>query len=92
MCLIALLAWLSPRFALFVMWVFTDRLNQAFDSFLIGLLGFVLVPYAAVLYVLANQPGKGVSGFGWVLVGVGLLLDLGSWGGAGDQSKRRRNR
>ena len=91
MCLIALIAWLSPRFAIFVMWVFTDRLRLAFDSFLIGALGFALVPYATVLYALAHQPGVGVRGFGWVLVVVGLMLDMGSWG-AGDRSRRRRSR
>ena len=35
-CLIALLVWLSPRFALVIMQLFTDRLALAMDSFCTG--------------------------------------------------------
>lgn len=89
-CILALLAWISPRFALFLMWVFSDRLTVAFDSFLIGALGFVLLPYTAAMYALAYQPRVGVSGFGYILVGFAILMDLGSWGFGGDKANRRR--
>ena len=35
-CLIALLAWLSPRFVIVLLQLFTDRMSHAMDSFLIG--------------------------------------------------------
>jgi hypothetical protein len=89
-CLIALLAWVSPRFAIFVMWLFTDRLSTAMDSFLVGLLGFLLLPYTTVLYALAHDPVSGVSGLGWFLVALGFGFDLASWFGGGSQARRRR--
>ena len=45
MCLLVLLAWLSPRLAIFVLWVFTDRMTVAFHSFWVGSPG---LPAAAV--------------------------------------------
>lgn len=61
-CLVALLAWISPRLVLFLMWVFSDRLSIAFDSFIVGALGFVFLPYTAVIYALVYAPFGGVSG------------------------------
>ena len=90
-CLAVLFAWLSPRFALTFMWIFTDKLTVAFDSFLIGLAGFVLLPYTAVFYALTYSVTRGgPSGFGWLLVAFGALLDLGSWLGAGRQAQNRQ--
>ena len=32
-CLVALAAFLSPRFAIFLIWLFSDRMSIAFGSF-----------------------------------------------------------
>jgi hypothetical protein len=81
-CLVALAAWISPRFVLVLLWLFTSRLTAAFHSGWEGVLGFLFVPYATVFYALVYRPGSGpdsgVHGFGWVLVAVGLLFDLSS--------------
>jgi len=90
MCLIAFIGLAAPRFALFLMWIFTGRLSQAFDSFVIGALGFALLPFTTMFYALAHQAGTGVGGFGYVLVGLGLLLDLGSYGNGGQQGQKYR--
>lgn len=89
-CLVALLVWLSPRFALVIMQLFTDKLSISMDSFLMGILGFVFLPYTTVFYALCYAPIGGVSGFGWFLVALGFLLDLGSWFGGGKQAQRRQ--
>jgi hypothetical protein len=67
-----------PRFTIFLLWLFSDRLDRAFDSFLVGFLGFLLLPYTTVLYALVYDPQDGVSGIGWFLVVVGFLFDLAS--------------
>jgi hypothetical protein len=77
-CLLALFAWISPRFVLALLYVFTSRLSLAFSSGWEGLLGFFVLPYATLFYALVYQPGPGVHGFGWLVVAVGLLLDLSS--------------
>jgi hypothetical protein len=92
-CLLALFAWISPRFVLALLYVFTNRLSLAFTSGWEGLLRFFLVPYTTLFYALVYSPGIGVHGFGWVLVAVGLFLDLSSVDagrGAGARVRARR--
>jgi hypothetical protein len=77
-CLLALFAWISPRFVLAILYLFTSRLTIAFSSGWEGLIGFFLVPYTTLFYALVYQSGTGVHGFAWFIVAVGLLLDLSS--------------
>ncbi len=88
-CLVAILAAISPRLVLFLLWLFTNRLTVAFHSGWVGLIGFLLLPYATLFYALAYAPGKGVDGFGWVIVALGVLLDLSSSGWASRRARRR---
>jgi hypothetical protein len=53
------------------------------------LLGFFLVPYTTLFYALVYRPGIGVRGFGWLVVAVGLFLDLSSLD-AGRRARARR--
>jgi len=91
-CLLALVAAISPRLALFLLWVFTDRLTVAFRSGWEGLIGFLLLPYTTLFYALVYAPGKGVDGFGWIIVALGVLLDLGAVLFSGRRGRRRRER
>ncbi len=91
-CLFALVAAFSARFALFLVWLFTDRLTIAFRSGWEGILGFLFIPYATLFYALVYAPGKGVDGFGWVIVALGLLLDLSSTVFGGRARRRRARR
>jgi hypothetical protein len=77
-CIFALVAAFSARLALFLVWLFTDRLTIAFRSGWEGLLGFIFLPYATLFYALLYAPGRGVDAFGWFVVAVGVLLDLSS--------------
>ena len=88
-CLLALVAWISPRFALALLYLFTDRLTIAFSSGWEGIIGFLLLPYTTLFYALVYAPVQGVRGFGWIVVAAGVLLDLSSIGfGRRTQHKR----
>jgi hypothetical protein len=87
-CLLALFAWISPRFVLALLYLFTNRLTLAFSSGWEGVLGFFLVPYTTLFYALAYRPGVGVRGIGWLVVAAGLFLDLSSL----DAGRRARGR
>jgi hypothetical protein len=89
-CILVVLAWLSPRFVLALLWVFTDRLSIAFRSGLVGVAGFLFLPYTSVMWALAYRPGTGVTGIGLLFVGLAVLADLGSYAGGGDHGRRRR--
>jgi len=88
-CLIVLMAGVSPRFVMAFLWIFTDRLSIAFNSFFMGFAGFLLMPFTSVLYAMAYSPVTEVQGFGWVLVGFGVLLDFGAWGASGREARSR---
>ncbi len=78
-----------PRLALFLIWIFTDRLTIAFNSFLVGFLGFLFLPYTTVFWALAYAPIKGVSGFGYFFVILGFIIDIGSYTSGGYAQRQR---
>ncbi|HWD56512.1 MAG TPA: hypothetical protein VG346_15415 [Acidimicrobiales bacterium] len=72
--------------------MFTDRLTIAFRSGWEGVIGFVLLPYATLFYALVYAPHMGVDAFGWVIVALGIVLDLSShlFGSRGARRRRAR--
>jgi hypothetical protein len=81
-CLVALLALISPRLALFVIWLFSDLLSTAFQSWLIPLIGFFVLPWTTLAYAGMWTLGlRGVAGFEWFLVILAFVVDLGSYVG-----------
>ncbi len=90
-CLFALLAAISPRFVIFLLWIFSDRLTIAFRSGWEGVIGFLLLPYTTLFFALVYAPGKGVDSFGWFIVALGVVLDLSSHL-FGSRERRRRTR
>jgi hypothetical protein len=89
-CVAAALGLFVPRFVLFLLWIFGDRLSYAFDSFVIGFIGFLLLPYTTLFWALAYQPVTGVTGFGWFVVALGVVFDIGHWAGSGQAAQQRR--
>jgi hypothetical protein len=90
-CLLALIAAISPRFVIFLLWVFSDRLTVAFHSGWEGIIGFIFLPYTTLFYALVYSPGRGVDSFGWFIVALGVLLDLSSHAFS-SRARRRRER
>jgi hypothetical protein len=89
-CLVALLAAISPRLALALVWIFTPEVDQAFaGGFIAPLIGLIFLPLTTLAYALAYAPVVGVRGWGWALVIVGLIMDLGTYGGAGNRRRYR---
>ncbi len=79
-CLLTGFLTLAPRLVLLFVWLFTDRINAAFEGILIPLLGFLFLPFTTLAYVLVWNAQSGVSGAAWLLVWGGLLFDIGTYG------------
>jgi hypothetical protein len=82
-CLFALIALLSPRLAVFLLWAFTNYVNLAFHGgWFVPLLGLIVAPWTTLMYVLVYAPVGPIHFAGWLLVVIGVFLDLSSWGQA----------
>jgi hypothetical protein len=81
-CLLALLALISPRLALFAMWLFSNMLDRAYESWLLPVLGFFLLPWTTLAYAVMWDVGTlKVDGFEWFIVILAFLADLASYAG-----------
>jgi len=86
-CIVALIGMAAPRFAIFLVWLFSDRMAIAFNGFFEAFLGFLLLPFTTLFFALVCAPIGGVSGFGWLIVAFGLALDISSYT-SGAKAKR----
>ena len=77
-CFILLFALVSPRLALILTWLLSNLLSRAFDSWIIPLLGFFLLPWTTLAYAWMWHSHDAVRGLEWFLVGLAFLADLGA--------------
>ena len=78
-CLLLLFSLISPRLALFAIWLFSDLLGRAFESWFVPFLGFFLLPWTTLAYAVMWDSGNRVYGFEWFIVVLAFLFDLGSY-------------
>lgn len=81
-CLLAMGAAFAPRLVLLIALIWNTarwKLVWADTSWVWGLLGFIFAPYTTIMYVLVWSVG-GVSGWDWLWIGMGVLLDIMKWG------------
>ena len=81
-CLAVLLAVISPRLAIFAIWVFGDLLGRAFEAWWVPLLGFFLLPWTTLAYAVMWSSSDRVYGFEWFIVVLDVLADLASHEGS----------
>lgn len=101
-CLVAAVLIGAPRLALFWWW-FTDpsRIAATFSLWSLSiagiaiapwvwpLAGFILLPWTTLAYVFV-APG-GLTNVDWIILAIGLVIDLGAHGGGGRAYSRRRS-
>ncbi len=80
-----------PRVAIVLVWLFSDYLEQAYNTLLWPVLGFIFMPLTTLAYAFAwhVQPQGSISGIGLVAVVLAVLLDLGIIGGSAGNRKVR---
>jgi len=83
-CFLVLFAFISPRLALFALFLFSDLLSRAFDSWFLPFLGFFLLPWTTLAYAVMWSIGThGVAGFEWFIVILAFAIDLGAYANRG---------
>jgi hypothetical protein len=80
-CVLLAVAFVGPRFALFVLFLFSEYLTRAYDTFVIPFLGFLFLPWTTLAYAVAQNSFGGLHDIGLLLVILGVLADVGVFGG-----------
>ena len=77
-CFAILLGSAFPRVTIFLLWIFTDWVNRAFDgSWLLPFFGLLLLPYTTLIYILASYFSNWeVSGLGCAFLALGSFFDI----------------
>lgn len=86
-CLLVLLAFFTPRIVLFLLWLFSDYLTRAFDTWLWPTVGFFFLPATTLAYAIARNEFGGLNGLGIVALLIGIAVDIGLLGGGARQRK-----
>ena len=79
-CLLLIATGLGPRLALLVWWIFGDKVDAAFDTWVWPALGLLFLPWTTIMYVLFWAVG-GLSFLGWLFIAAAFVLDIGTYGG-----------
>jgi hypothetical protein len=80
-CVLALLAFVGPRVVLFLLFLFSNYLQRAFDSFLLPFIGFLFLPWTTIAWAIAQNEFGGANGVGLLVIVLGFLGDVGVLGG-----------
>jgi hypothetical protein len=78
-CLAGIAGLIGPRVALAVWWIFGDKVQAVFSSWIWALLGLIFLPWTTLFYVIAWSAIGGVNGAWWIFVALGVALDIGSY-------------
>jgi hypothetical protein len=76
------LAWFAtsmlwPRLAIVALWIFSDLLGDAYDSWVLPVLGFLVLPWTTMIYAFMwTTASDGAHDVEWVALALALLLDL----------------
>ena len=88
-CIAVLFALISPRLALFFIWIFSDLLSRAFESWFVPLLGFFLLPWTTLAYAVMWSSDNRVYGFEWFIVGLAFVFDISAYSQSGKLNRGR---
>ena len=81
-CFAVLLALISPRLALFFVLIFSDWLGDAYDSWILPVIGWFFLPWTTLAYAGMYVAGSDeVTGFEWFIVVLAFVIDLGAYTG-----------
>jgi len=77
-CFFILFAVFGPRFAIVAMWLFGNRVDAAFGSWVWPLLGLLFFPWTTLIYGFVAP--NGLSLLNIIFLASAFLIDLATWG------------
>ena len=89
-CCLALIALVAPRLAIVLVFLFSDYLGTAYETWIVPFLGFLFLPLTTLAYAWAIHSRGSVQGFALAVVVVAALIDLGIVGGSARRRRKER--
>ena len=87
-CLVLILAFLSPRLGMVVIWIISDWVDRAFSGVLLPILGIIFLPWTTMLYTLGYILGDAAAPWGILGIFIGLFLDVALHAGSATRARR----
>lgn len=87
-CVLVFLILLFPRIAIVLLWLFTNFFTGMYNSILVPLIGFILLPLTLIAYTYLEKAHHPVDAVYLVILFVAVILDIGSLG-HGEYRRRR---
>lgn len=72
-------ALVAPRFGIALLWLFTDYVSRAFDTWVLPFLGLLFLPFTTLAYVIVYNPGGKLDAFEMAIVIFAFLIDIFSY-------------
>lgn len=89
-CLFTSSALLGPRVALIIWWlVDTSFFDRVFATVFWPIVGLIFAPWTTLFYVITYVGAPDLRGWDYVLVVIGILLDMASYSGGAWRGRRR---
>jgi hypothetical protein len=87
-CLVLIIFVAFPRFALALLFFFSNYLQRAYHGLLLPLLGFLFLPLTTLAYAWMANTGRPTSGINLIILIIAVVIDLGGLG-SGARYRRR---
>jgi hypothetical protein len=81
-CLLGIIAGFFPRVALVIVWLATNLVDRAFDSWILPLAGLIFLPFTTLVYALAWVPVVHLGGGRWLWVAIAFMVEVVGYGGS----------
>ncbi|MHB1346139.1 MAG: hypothetical protein ACYCXK_01500 [Candidatus Humimicrobiaceae bacterium] len=92
-CAVTVLILFGPRLGILVWWLINPALfNSAFNFWIWPLLLAIFAPFTMIFYLIAWYLSPGINGFDWILIAIGVILDISTHSGAGYRYRDRFRR
>ena len=89
-CILTVLALAVPRGLMLLAFLMTDWFARAFQTQVWPIMGFVFMPYTTLAYLTAMLNNNHTLSGGWLaLLVVGVVVDVGHWGGGAHTYRRK---
>jgi hypothetical protein len=82
-CLFFILGLITPRVAIFLLWLLSNWFSGVYDNIIIPILGFIFLPYTFLWYSVVINVFDGAWGF-WqiIIMALAVLFDFSAYGGS----------